>query len=219
MMAESLESRKSERKQQFDLPLPVRSKPREPTAGGEAGENAPDILGGTMAFSLLTKKGNRQQVCNSRSHRFLITNTCQTRTVALPSDSHFAIAMKTQQQAEKEEQQRIKNLVLNYDLRDNDDQDGEADLAPLKPNTNIHNISIGSDKPTSHHYNRAENKTAKERGGQRVRKLQLSDVDWYDKSQKTSSPSEQDSGSASGPRPPSRAAAKSRWGKPLRSTR
>jgi regulator of nonsense transcripts 2 len=33
--------------------------------------------------------------------------------------------MRTQQQAEREEQQRIKNLVLNYDLTD-DQQDGEA---------------------------------------------------------------------------------------------
>ena len=32
--------------------------------------------------------------------------------------------MKTQQQAEKEEQQRIKNLVLNYDLQQSEDQEG-----------------------------------------------------------------------------------------------
>jgi regulator of nonsense transcripts 2 len=35
------------------------------------------------------------------------------------------MAMKYQQQAEKEEQQRIKNLVLNYDLRESEDQEGE----------------------------------------------------------------------------------------------
>lgn len=33
--------------------------------------------------------------------------------------------MRNQQQAEREEQQRIKNLVLNLDLRENDDQDSE----------------------------------------------------------------------------------------------
>lgn len=32
--------------------------------------------------------------------------------------------MKNQQQAEKEEQQRIKNLVLNYDLQQSEDQEG-----------------------------------------------------------------------------------------------
>jgi len=35
--------------------------------------------------------------------------------------------MRSQQQAEKEEQQRIKNLVLNYDLRDeNEGSDGKS---------------------------------------------------------------------------------------------
>jgi regulator of nonsense transcripts 2 len=51
--------------------------------------------------------------------------TWKTKTVELPSDSTFAIAMKNQQQAEKEEQQRIKSLVLNYDLQQNDtEQEG-----------------------------------------------------------------------------------------------
>ncbi|KAI1143072.1 ARM repeat-containing protein [Hypoxylon sp. FL0543] len=146
MMAESLESRKFDRKPLFDVPLPVRPKTRDvsSTTNTESanGETAPN----TMAFSLLTKKGNRQQ----------------TRTVALPSDSTFAVAMKTQQQAEREEQQRIKNLVLNYDLRESEDPDGH-------------------EKP-SYHPNRSD-KSSKERGGQRVRRLQLSDVDWYDESQ------------------------------------
>ncbi|KAM0511277.1 hypothetical protein ACHAPE_010021 [Trichoderma viride] len=138
MMAESLESRKFERKQLFDVPLPVRSRNREPsmsTGSGETGQS------GTMAFSLMTKRGNRQQ----------------TRTVELPSDSTFAIAMKTQQQAEREEQQRIKNLVLNYDLQQSDDPEG-------------------NERPTMFYHNRVE-KPNKDRG-QRVRKLQLSDVDW-----------------------------------------
>ena len=93
--------------------------------------------------------------------------------------------MKTQQQAEREEQQRIKNLVLNYDLRENEELDGEAHSAPLQPNTNIHSNSLGNDKAT-HHHNRAENRAIKERGGQRVRKLQFSDSDWYDNSQNKS---------------------------------
>lgn len=33
--------------------------------------------------------------------------------------------MRNQQAQEREEQQRIKNLVLNLDLRENDDQDSE----------------------------------------------------------------------------------------------
>ena len=36
----------------------------------------------------------------------------------MPSDSQFAVAMRNQQEAERAEQQRIKSLVLNYDLQD-----------------------------------------------------------------------------------------------------
>ncbi|KAJ1331644.1 regulator of nonsense transcripts 2 [Microdochium nivale] len=141
MMAESLDSRKFDRKTLFDVPLPVRSK-RETSTTVEAEEGEVDTTPNTMAFSLLTKKGNRQQ----------------TRTVALPSDSTFAVAMRTQQQAEKEEQQRIKNLVLNYDMRENEEQDTY-------------------DRLPAFHSNRIE-KPSKERGAQRGRRLQLSDVDW-----------------------------------------
>lgn len=62
IMAESFETRKFQPKQQFDLPLPVRTKAREATASGETAETGPSIPAGTMAFSLLTKRGNRQQV-------------------------------------------------------------------------------------------------------------------------------------------------------------
>ncbi|KAM3485806.1 hypothetical protein MY8738_001092 [Beauveria namnaoensis] len=142
MMAESLESRKFERKQQFDVPLPVRAKARELGAGeGPPIPESSAAPANKMAFSLLTKKGNRQQ----------------TRTVELPSDSAFALAMRTSQQAEREEQQRIKSLVLNYDLQQSDDQDS-------------------GEKQTTFYHNRVE-RSGKDRG-QRVRKLQLSDVDW-----------------------------------------
>jgi len=92
-----------------------------------------------MAFSLMTKKGNRPQ----------------TRTIELPSDSTFAVSMKSQQAAEREEQQRIKNLVLNYDLREDDQHDGPD------------------------HYNPSLSRA--EKGGRhaaRARRLNLSDVDW-----------------------------------------
>ena len=46
----------------------------------------------------------------------------------MPSDSQFAVALRNQQQAERAEQQRIKNLVLNYDLQESAaDQTGTAD--------------------------------------------------------------------------------------------
>lgn len=63
MMAESLESRKFERKPLFDVALPVRPKTREASTATETGEGEPSAATGTMAFALLTKRGNRQQVC------------------------------------------------------------------------------------------------------------------------------------------------------------
>ncbi|KAI0203984.1 MIF4G domain-containing protein [Astrocystis sublimbata] len=159
MMTESLESRKFDRKPLFDVPLPLRARTRDPSVTADPEEQKETV--DTMAFSLLTKKGNKQQ----------------TRNVVLPSDSTFAVAMKNQQQAAREEQQRIKNLVLNYDLRENEDLDGDTLLSPLKPNPNIHTSNnSGHDKPLSYHTNRGE-KLNRDRGGQRVRRLQLSDVD------------------------------------------
>ena len=56
--------------------------------------------------------------------------------------------MKSQQAAEREEQLRIKNLVLNYDLREENEQhDGESyeflyssDFPPLTQNPNTKEI-------------------------------------------------------------------------------
>lgn len=64
-MAESLDSRKFERKAVFDVPLPIRRAQKDtPTLPEEVVE--PDVQpppANTMAFALMTKKGNRQQVC------------------------------------------------------------------------------------------------------------------------------------------------------------
>ncbi|KZF23366.1 hypothetical protein L228DRAFT_209787 [Xylona heveae TC161] len=144
MMSESLDSRKFDRKQVFDVPLPMRRQIREPGSADDSSTTGRDTPPNTMAFALLTKKGNRQQ----------------TKTVELPSDSHFAVAMKTQQQAEREEQQRIKNLVLNYDL--GEDNDGDE--------------KINTFSPSQYRFDKASNN----RSTQRARKLQLSDVDWYE---------------------------------------
>ncbi|KAH0538792.1 hypothetical protein FGG08_004624 [Glutinoglossum americanum] len=131
MMAESLDSRKFERKSQFDVPLPMkRSIARD------------------------------------------------TRTVELPSDSNFAVAMKTKQQAEREEQQRIKNLVLNYDLRDDNEIDGDNSLDPHGPN-HFTKRSQGPERLTGPSGSHAKDKSGNSRSNQRSRKLQLSDVDWY----------------------------------------
>ncbi|PVH86017.1 ARM repeat-containing protein [Cadophora sp. DSE1049] len=170
LMAESLDSRKHERKPTFDVPLPMRRKENAPNPGIPGNESWTDdstsgnANAGTMAFSLLTKRGNRQQ----------------TRTVALPSDSNFAIAMKTKQAADREEQKRIKDLVLNYEIREGEEQDGDSTLAPLNPNYNVHGSNAGLDKAAGMNFARAD-RSGNTRAAQRTRKLQLSDVDWYDK--------------------------------------
>jgi regulator of nonsense transcripts 2 len=142
----------------------------------------------------------------------------QTRTIELPSDSHFAVAMKTQQEAERAEQQRIKSLVLNYDLQDTADPDGiptnSQYLYFSHPNPNLPTGYLKQPNPrletyddpiqgpsgdkhhgASHHQHNASlhqlssnsssarpaDKSGSNRSGQRARKLQLSDVDWYGK--------------------------------------
>ena len=128
--------------------------------------------------------------------------------------------MKNQKEAERAEQQRIKNLVLSYDPDSNMDQTGTDQqiyfdyfsqpnpnlsqqntefpiLVPLAGNKIAHQaVSKGQGREkfnTPHHQHNASlhqassnanakpaEKASTPRGGHRARKLQLSDVDWYD---------------------------------------
>ena len=139
----------------------------------------------------------------------------------MPSDSHFAVALKNQKEAERAEQQRIKNLVLSYDPESSMDQTGTdndlyfdyfshtnpnlpqrnagfPNLAPMEQvmfaHDHVHK-GLGTEKHgTSHHQHNASlhqsspnnansrpsEKSGASRNGHRARKLQLSDVDWYD---------------------------------------
>jgi regulator of nonsense transcripts 2 len=111
--------------------------------------------------------------------------------------------MRSQQQAEKAEQQRIKQLVLDYDLRDDEAETGIYGLSsPLSENPNHchgrsppwsqpgHGLSRPKQSNTTeqpegiekHHNPYAQvrvDKASSARAAQRGRKLQLSDVDWY----------------------------------------
>ncbi|KAL9595916.1 MAG: hypothetical protein Q9219_006142 [cf. Caloplaca sp. 3 TL-2023] len=207
MMSESMDARKFERKPLFDVPLPMRRAQREITSTGDDSGNertATPPKANTTAFSLMTKKGNRQQ----------------TRTIEMPSNSQFAIALRSQREAERAEQQRIKNLVLNYDLTDsNTDQAGTEQSVYLDyfshPNPNLSHPfqarsvahsglsqGFGGEKQQAPHHphnaplqqapmtNGASNKASERSGGgrrgQQARKLQLSDVDWYDRKRRSS---------------------------------
>jgi len=129
--------------------------------------------------------------------------------------------MKSQKEAERAEQQRIKNLVLNYELQDTTDHDGTSNNlyshyfsnpnpnlpqhfprksstpSTISPVAHIHPEGLGGGEKhgaSHHHHNaslhqstpnhaaaRPSEKAGATRGGQRARKLQLSDVDWYEK--------------------------------------
>ena len=92
--------------------------------------------------------------------------------------------MKSQQAAEREEQLRIKNLVLNYDLREESEQhDGEpygfpnsTGLPPPTENPNTKGLCLGSERFSASHSRSGQGSG---RNSHRARKLQLSDVDWY----------------------------------------
>lgn len=143
LMSEGMESRKFERKPVFDVPLPMRrrDKTNPPEESNTETAAAPASLN-TMKFSLLSKRGNKQQ----------------TRSIDLPSDSTFAVSMLSKQQAEREEQQRIKELVMNYELRDDD--------------------SEGIEKTHNPYAQPRIDKAGNNRSNQRARKLQISDVNW-----------------------------------------
>lgn len=129
--------------------------------------------------------------------------------------------MKSQKEAERAEQQRIKNLVLNYDLQDSstdagiditisdyfshpnpnlrDRRPAGFPLVTLNENTLAHSYISeglsGEKHGSSHHQHNASlhqssasnnsnprpaDKSGTTRSGHRARKLQLSDVDWYE---------------------------------------
>lgn len=132
----------------------------------------------------------------------------------MPSDSQFAIALKSQKEAERAEQQRIKNLVLNYDLTDSGADQAGIDqslyLDPFShPNPNLshslrsrtvahsdmcegpggekqqlphhpHNTPLQQTPVTNGTSSKAVERPGGGRRGQQARKLQLSDVDWYE---------------------------------------
>jgi regulator of nonsense transcripts 2 len=61
LMSDSMDSRKLERKNLFDVPLPMRRTQRE-VAPFEDTTETPIATPSVVKFSLLTKRGNRQQV-------------------------------------------------------------------------------------------------------------------------------------------------------------
>ncbi len=126
--------------------------------------------------------------------------------------------MRMQQETERAEQQRIKKLVLNYDMRDDNDADGDTSfIYILQPNLNHRYRTINAETldteglqtlekpyPQNQHYTappsaattNSATTQSQPRGGtsrrQQTKKLQLSDVDWYGSASNTISPTPDD---------------------------
>lgn len=63
MMAESVETRKMERRPMFDVAMPMRRAQRDSSLIVNDGDEIHTGPANTIKFSLLSKKGNRPQVC------------------------------------------------------------------------------------------------------------------------------------------------------------
>jgi uncharacterized protein Veg len=102
LLAESLESRKSESRKMtaLDMAVPTKLAHRHVQEETESTDSQEGI-----AFTLLIRKGNKPQ----------------TKTIFVPSDSHFASSLLTKMEAEKAEQQELKRLVLGYEQRNDEE--------------------------------------------------------------------------------------------------
>ncbi|KAH8155239.1 uncharacterized protein LAJ45_00248 [Morchella importuna] len=178
MMQESLDARKFERKPLFDVPLPIKRAgstlsmlSRESTfdinEGGDANfgagssrlssmiSSSPNSSSGPgmMAFSLLTKKGNKQQ----------------TKTVEMPTNSSLAMALLNTQEQERQEKMKIKELVMNYDRMEE-----TSELDALEKHAAANGVHLKYEKGNNY------GNTNGGRGGtpQRGRKLSMNDLNW-----------------------------------------
>lgn len=113
LMLDTMDSRRSARPTALDFAIPFIRK-TEQNADAEP-------VAGNIAFTLLTKRGSKPQ----------------TKNIEVPSDTKFAIATRTKQEAEREEQQRLKKIVLNYEER----EDG-VQKKVLQKNAADHGIAL-----------------------------------------------------------------------------
>lgn len=100
----SAESRKVDRRTAMAMwdsaVLPAGARKKRPELDPTANDEESDA--GVMNFTLITKRGNKQQ----------------TRALAVPSESALAVHTRTAQQQEQEEQKQLKRLVLDYEQRE-----------------------------------------------------------------------------------------------------
>lgn len=111
--------------------------------------------------------------------------------------------MRNQQAAEREEQQRIKNLVLNYDLREDDQNDGISHDPLPGPivQRSLHKDPYAKYRKTGHdNFNSSITRPERiGRGAPRARRLNLADVDWYAHRNRNSIPFDENKSTSSVP--------------------
>ena len=76
--------------------------------------------GDVMKFTVLTKKGNKQQVCGFCLLSRCTSSLCrvQAKKLAIPAESALATHTRSAQLQDKVEQEQLKRLVLNYEQRE-----------------------------------------------------------------------------------------------------
>jgi regulator of nonsense transcripts 2 len=97
LMSESLHSRRNERAVNIDFSVPVLQ--RSDMAGSSSAPN-------TSSFSLLTKRSNKVEL----------------KTIEVPSDAKMVSLTKARQEESRQEQKHIKKLILDYEVRNRDQQ-------------------------------------------------------------------------------------------------
>ncbi|KAF0308344.1 Regulator of nonsense transcripts 2 [Amphibalanus amphitrite] len=121
MVSESIMERSREAvKPQFELSAPVSTGgPVRKTYGDltaertEADRPAPS----TVTFLLLMRRGNKQQ----------------HRSLAVPDDSELAVSLRSHEEAERQERERVKQLTLNINERQEEEEMQELNSAPARP--------------------------------------------------------------------------------------
>nr|XP_006818844.1 PREDICTED: regulator of nonsense transcripts 2-like [Saccoglossus kowalevskii] len=116
MMAENLQHRNNEliKVPQLDVSVPVNLKTKLKVGDPLKREEVEKMH---VDFVMITRKGNKQQL----------------RTVQVPANSHFVSSVKTREEAEMAEKQRMKRLTLNINERQEEEDYQEMIAAMQRP--------------------------------------------------------------------------------------
>ncbi|KAF5393301.1 hypothetical protein D9757_000666 [Collybiopsis confluens] len=115
----SAESRKVDKKTAMALwdssVLPPNLRKKRADEGEEEDEEDPNM----MQFTVVTKRGAKQQVELVPSSFLIVANPFnQARKLAIPAESALAVHTRSAQLQDKVEQQQLKRLVLDYEQRE-----------------------------------------------------------------------------------------------------